>query len=70
VNELINYNATLNLGNEKSNLDAVIGSTNSLVPASDKINNINSVNNSVTAKDSATTKRYITHYFRLKSRGN
>ncbi len=56
MNELINYNATLNLGNEKSNLDAVTGSKNSLVPASDKINNINSVNNSVIANDSATTK--------------
>jgi len=67
VNELINYNATLNLGNEKSNLDAVIGSTNSLVPASDKINNINSVNNSVTAKDSATTKDILPSILDLKS---
>ena len=67
MNELINYNATLNLGNEKSNLDAVIGSTNSLVPASDKINNINSVNNSVTAKDSATTKDILPSILDLKS---
>ena len=67
MNELINYNATLNLGNEKSNLDAVIGSTNSLVPASDKINNINSVNNSVIAKDSATTKDILPSILDLKS---
>src|ERR687886_67630 len=56
MNELINYNATLNLENENSHLDAVIGSTNPLVPASDKINSGNSVNNSVIAKDSANQK--------------
>ncbi|MEG4227075.1 S8 family serine peptidase [Microcoleus sp. N9_B2] len=56
MSELINYNATLNLENEKSNLDAVIGSTNPLVPASDKINSGHSVINSVIANDSATNK--------------
>ncbi|MEG4818375.1 hypothetical protein, partial [Microcoleus sp. K5-D4] len=57
MSELINYNATLNLDDEKSHLNAVIGSTNALVPASDtKINSGNSVNNSVIANDSATKK--------------
>ena len=56
MNELINYNATLNVENEKSNLDAVIGSTNPLVQASDKIYSGHSVNNSVIANESATQK--------------
>ncbi|MEG4216181.1 hypothetical protein, partial [Microcoleus sp. Pol14C4] len=56
MSELINYNATLNLDNEKSNLNAVRGSTNAIVPALDKINTGNSVDSSVIAKDLATNK--------------
>ena len=67
MNDLINYNATLNLGNKKSNLDAVIESTNSLVPASDKINSVNSVNDSVIANDSATIKNISPSILNLKT---
>ncbi|MEG3956673.1 S8 family serine peptidase [Microcoleus sp. herbarium2] len=67
MKELVNYNATLNLDNEKINLDPVIGSTNPLVPASDKINSGNSVNNSVIANDSATIKDISPSILDLKS---
>ncbi|MEG4384069.1 MULTISPECIES: S8 family serine peptidase [unclassified Microcoleus] len=67
MSELINYNATLNLDHEKSNLDAVIGATNALVPASDKINSGNSVNNSVGANDSATIKDILPSILDLKT---
>ena len=56
MEELISYNARLNLDNEKSNLSTIIGLTNPLVPTSDKKTNVGSVDNLVSANDLATKK--------------
>jgi len=67
VDELINYNATLKFDKEKSNLDAVIGSTNALALASDKINNVSYVNSSLIANDSAPIKDKLPSILDLKN---
>ena len=67
MEELISYNATVNLENGKSNLDAILGLTNPLVPALDTKPSVGSVSNLVSPSNLANDQNITTSIYVLNS---